>query len=106
MMNSHTILHLLLHLKLSSHGFKGGQMWLPFAANPCDCLLVAEKTSFLNQTWCRKATGFKTYPMGLKFGYVILDTHWNNFYEESISIGSVEVCVLALASWQPNRDWN
>ncbi|KAL6272406.1 hypothetical protein ACE6H2_023098 [Prunus campanulata] len=24
----------------SSHGFKGDQMWLPFAANPCDCLLL------------------------------------------------------------------
>ena len=111
MMKSHTILHLLLLHKLSSHGFKGDQfccqpMWLPFAANPCGCLLVAEKTSFLNQAWCRKARGFKTYPMGLKFGYVILDTHWNNFYEERIPIGAVEVRVLDLESWLPNRDWN
>ncbi|KAL6269619.1 hypothetical protein ACE6H2_026530 [Prunus campanulata] len=41
--------------------------------------------------------------MGLKFGYVILDTHWNNFYEESIHIGAVEVYVLATASWLPKQ---
>ncbi|KAL6269621.1 hypothetical protein ACE6H2_026532 [Prunus campanulata] len=62
-------------------GAKVCNLWLPFAVNPCGLLLVAGKTILQNQTWCRKATGFKTYPMGLKFGYVILDTHWNNFYE-------------------------
>ncbi|KAL6283976.1 hypothetical protein ACE6H2_014905 [Prunus campanulata] len=41
--------------------------------------------------------------MGLKFGYVILDTHWNNFCEESIPIGAVEVYVLATASWLPKQ---
>ncbi|KAL6269626.1 hypothetical protein ACE6H2_006692 [Prunus campanulata] len=41
--------------------------------------------------------------MGLEFGYVILDTHWNNFYEESIPIGAVEVCVLASASGLPKQ---
>ena len=80
-------------------------LWLPFAANPCgfSSPLLAEKTIFLNLILCRKAIGFKTYPMGLKFGYVILDTHWNNFYEESIPIGAVEVYILTTASWLPKQ---
>ena len=90
--------------------FTWDQRWSIVAAFCCQPMWSSfgcwTKTSLLNQTWCRKARGFKTYPMGLKFGYVIVDTHWNNFYEESIPIGAVEVCVLGLASWLPNRDWN
>ncbi|CAL8988124.1 unnamed protein product [Prunus brigantina] len=30
---------------------------------------------------CLLGDGLQIYPMGLNFGYVIKDTHWNNFHE-------------------------
>ncbi|CAL8988238.1 unnamed protein product [Prunus brigantina] len=37
--------------------------------------------SILSMVLCLLGDGLQIYPMGLNFGYVIKDTHWNNFHE-------------------------
>ena len=49
--------------------------------------------------------GLQIYPIGLKFGYVIIDTHWNNFYQGCLLIWPMEVTEMRPAKWPTKLDW-
>ncbi|CAL9018301.1 unnamed protein product [Prunus brigantina] len=45
---------------------------------------------------CLMGDELRIYPMGLHFGYVIIDTHWNKFHEGCCLIRAVERCLKNL----------